>query len=122
GDARGFVSPVHDGAGPRVRHNEPATPYDRDFAGLRCSARARLKCPPIRLGPEQAAVVLAQFRETAEYRHWALLAAAVMANHFHVVVAGPEDVHSAAMMRDFKSYAARALNQRWPKPASGTWW
>ncbi len=45
-----------------------------------------------------------------------------MANHFHLVVSAAEEVPSTALLRDFKSYAARALNQQWPKPASGTWW
>src|SRR5579859_1937293 len=122
GDERGFVSTVKEGPGPRVRHNVPETPVDKDIAGLRASARELLKCPPILLSQEQAIVVLDQFRETATFRRWLLLAAAVMANHFHLVVAANEDVHSTVLLRDFKSYASRALNRKWPKPASGTWW
>jgi REP element-mobilizing transposase RayT len=122
GDARGFVSTVQAGPGPRVRHNTYGTPYDQDIPGLRRSARQRLRCPPILLTPEQARVVLEQFRATARYRNWLLHAAAVMANHFHLVVSAAEEVHSTALLRDFKSYAARALNRAWPRPASGTWW
>ncbi len=122
GDERGFVSTVKEGPGPRVRHNAPDTPVDKDIAGLRGSARELLKCPPILLSQEQAVLVLDQFRETAAFRGWVLLAVAVMANHFHLVVAAEEDVHSTVLLRDFKSYASRALNRKWPKPASGTWW
>ena len=122
GDERGFVSTVKEGTGPRVRHNVPETPVDKDIAGLRASARERLKCPPILLSQEQSVVVLDQFRETAAFRRWLLLAGAVMANHFHLVVAAEEDTHSTILLRDFKSYASRALNRKWPKPASGTWW
>jgi REP element-mobilizing transposase RayT len=90
--------------------------------GLHRFAQEKLKCPPILLTSEQANVVLAQFQETARYRHWVLHAAAVMSNHFHLVVSAPEEVPSTNLLRDFKSYAARALNRQWPKPASGTWW
>jgi hypothetical protein len=120
GDERGFVSTVIDGPGARVRHNVPETPVDKDIAGLRQSARELLKCPPILLSREQAVVVLDQFRETAAFRSWLFLAGVVMANHFHLVVASDEEVHSTILLRDFKSYASRALNRKWPKPASGT--
>jgi REP element-mobilizing transposase RayT len=66
--------------------------------------------------------VAAQVRETAAWRGWEIHAVAVMANHFHVVISAPDAVHSTAILRDLKSYAARALNQRWGKPVSGTWW
>jgi REP element-mobilizing transposase RayT len=117
GDARGFVSNVRDGDGPEVRHNLPGTPYDADMAGLRCAAREALKGPPISLQAEQAIAALEQFRETARYRGWTLLAAAVMANHTHLVVGLEGDPDPAQVLHSFKSYASRALNARWGKPA-----
>ena len=45
-----------------------------------------------------------------------------MRNHVHLVVGVPGDPEPDTLLRDFKSYASRALNHRWPKPASGTWW
>jgi REP element-mobilizing transposase RayT len=122
GDARGFVSTVQDETGTRKRHNAPQTPYDRDMPELRASARRLLKGNPVWLLPEQAPMVLAQFQETATYRGWELLAVAIMPNHFHVVLTAAEDVHSTAILRDLKSYAARALNRVWPRPTAGTWW
>ena len=122
GDRRGFVSNVRDGDGPEVRHNQPGEAIDADMPGLERTARNSLLCPPIRLTPDQAQAVLNQFRETATYRGWQLLAAAVMANHFHAVVGVEGDPEPSDLLRDFKSYASRALNRRWPKPASGTWW
>ncbi len=122
GDRRGFVSTVKEDSGPRVRHNVPGTAVDADIPGLRQSARKLLKCPPILLNEEQAVAVVHQFRETAAYRNWQLLAAAVMSNHFHLVVAAEESIPSTILLRDFKSYASRALNSKWMKPASGTWW
>ena len=44
-----------------------------------------------------------------------------MSNHFHVVADGG-DANPEWMLRDLKSYASRALNRQWGKPASGTWW
>jgi hypothetical protein len=49
GDARGFVSPVRDGDGPEVVHNQPGTPYDADMPGLRKTAQHSLKGPPVYL-------------------------------------------------------------------------
>jgi len=122
GDRRGFVSNVDDGSEKEVRHNGVGEPIDADMPGLESYARQTLIGGPIRLTPEQAAAVLAQFRETAAYRGWSLLSAAVMANHFHIVVGVPGDPDPADLLRDFKSYASRTLNRRWPKPPGGTWW
>src|SRR5262245_13765258 len=122
GDRRGFVSNVREGPGPEVRHNQPGTPVDADMPGLVASSRATLKCSPILLVLEQAEVLLAQFQETAAYREWQLLAVAIMANHFHIVVGVPGDPDPADLLGDFKSYGSRTLNRRWSKPASGTWW
>lgn len=63
-----------------------------------------------------------QFQVTAKFRGWRLLAVAIMANHFHLVVGVTGDPDPSALLRDFKSYGSRALNKRWPRPASGTWW
>jgi REP element-mobilizing transposase RayT len=128
GDRRGFVGTVRDrrpddaDAPGRIRHNALDTEYDRNMPGLRASAERLMKCAPVLLSVDQAGVVLDQFRSTAGHRGWDLRAAAVMANHFHIVVTAPEAVPAAHLLRDFKSYAARALNRRWPTPGSGTWW
>jgi len=122
GDSRGFVGTVKDGPGPRVRHNEFDTPYDEDMPELRQAAQSQLKGKPIYLLKSQADVVTGQFQETANYRRWEIHAIAVMPNHFHIVAEANEDVHSTVLLRDFKSYASRALNRNWPKPQSGTWW
>jgi REP element-mobilizing transposase RayT len=122
GDQRGFVSEVNDGAGARVIHNVPGTPYDADWDHLRHDSRNRLKCQPIRLRLKQAEVVLQQFHETASYRGWQLIAVAIMANHVHVVVGVPGDPNPERILGDFKSYASRALNQQYDRPESGTWW
>ncbi len=121
GDARGLVTSVRAADEPRHRHNTPGTPYDPGMSGLRASA-AKLVAPAVYLTAEQAVVVVAQFRETAAHRGWLLLAAAVMRNHAHVLVGVPGDPEPDTLLRDFKSYASRALNARWPRPASGTWW
>jgi REP element-mobilizing transposase RayT len=90
--------------------------------GLYHAARNALKGPPVFLNHEQAAVLLAQFQETTNYRGWLLLAVAIMANHFHIVVGVPGDPDPEKLLGDFKSYGSRALNRRWGKPVGGTWW
>jgi REP element-mobilizing transposase RayT len=80
------------------------------------------KCPPIYLSVDQALALLQQFQETARYRGWLLLAVGIMANHVHIVLGVPGDPDPEDFLRDFKSYSSRALNGRWGKPVSGTWW
>lgn len=122
GDRRGFVSTVRVDDGPRQRHNEFDTPYDADMSGLRATARALMKGPPVLLTAEKSAIVLSQLRETCTFRNWELHAAAIMANHFHAVVSAEERVRADTILRDLKSYASRVLNQKFGKPEGGTWW
>jgi REP element-mobilizing transposase RayT len=122
GDERGFVSNVRAASGAGVRHNLPGAPCDAGIPELRQYMEARLKCPPIYLHADQAAALLDQFQETARYRSWLLTAAAIMRNHVHLVVGVPGDPDPSDLLGDLKSYGSRALNRRWGKPASGTWW
>jgi REP element-mobilizing transposase RayT len=122
GDSRGFVSNVAERPEKGMRHNVPKTPYDADSPPLREYMRGRIKGEPVYLDRSQADVLLGQFQETAAYRGWSLLAAAVMPNHVHLVAAVPGDPDPAALLRDFKSYGSRALNRRWREPAGKTWW
>jgi hypothetical protein len=122
GDARGSVTSVREAAGSRAENDQPGTAWEGPHPGLRASARAALKGPPVYLTAEQANALLDQFRETAVYRGWLLLGAAVMANHVHLVAGVPGDPNPEDLMRDFKAYGSRALNRRWGKRANGTWW
>jgi hypothetical protein len=51
-----------------------------------------------------------------------LEAAAIMANHYHDVIAAPGEWMSDRILADLKAYATRALNRAFGRPASGTWW
>ena len=107
GDGRGFVGKVWGEDGTSVKHNLPGTPYEEDIPGLRRFMREKLKCSPIFFTPEQADVLVNQFQETAAYRGWLLLAAAVMAWHFHIVVGVEGDPNPSDILGDFKSYGSR---------------
>ncbi|MBX9581249.1 MAG: transposase [Gemmataceae bacterium] len=128
GDPRGSVTSVRDArpgdppAAVRVEHDIPGEPYEDAIPGLEASARERLTGPPLYLDREKAGVVLAQFRETAGYRGWALRAAAVMSNHFHLVVQVPGNPDPGKVLADFKAYGTRVLNRRYGRPPSATWW
>jgi REP element-mobilizing transposase RayT len=78
--------------------------------------------PPIFLDRAKAEVLLGQFRETAAFRGWGLRAAAIMFNHFHLVVQVPDDPDPRKVLADFKAYGTRALNRAYGKPPSETWW
>lgn len=128
GDQRGFVGRVRDlrpddeAVSGRVEHDHPGTEYDAGIPNLREASIALMKGEPVWLNPDQAVVVRDQFIETASHRGWELHAASVMSNHFHLVVTAKTEILTDAMLRDFKAYASRALNRRWSKPTSGTWW
>jgi REP element-mobilizing transposase RayT len=128
GDPRGFVSRVRD-ARPedpptksRQEHDTPGTPYDKAFHGLHRHAQQQLQGPPVRINKDQAEALLDQFRETASYRGWQLLAVAIMTNHVHLVIGVNGDPDPTKVLGDFKAYGSRALSRRWGKPPSGTWW
>jgi REP element-mobilizing transposase RayT len=122
GDARGFVGDVREEGGDKVRHNTPGTRCDADMPGLRRFAQEAMTAAPVRLSLEQARVLAEQFRETARFRGWELLALAVMANHVHLVVGVPGDPDPEKLLGDFKAYATRALNHGWGRRPNGRWW
>jgi REP element-mobilizing transposase RayT len=122
GDPRGSVTSVRDASGPRQRHNNFGEPYDAEMPGIHAAATAAIKGGLVVLTAEQALVIERQFKETAGYRGWRILALAVMATHLHLLVSAGDNVEPDTLLRDFKSYASRALNRNWRRPASGTWW
>lgn len=128
GDPRGFVGRVRDvrPTDPpttiRIEHDIPGTPYDEDIPGLQRASAEMMRGPPILVAAAHAEVLLAQFQETARFRTWPLLAAAIMANHVHLVVETPLDATGTKILGDFKAYGSRALTARFGKPASDTWW
>jgi REP element-mobilizing transposase RayT len=122
GDPRGSVTRVRDSSVPRKLHNQLGTPYDGPMPELQAAARAALKGAPVYLNCAQAERIVAQFNETAGHCNWRLLAAAVMRNHVHLVVVAPDTFESSELLRTFKSYASRALNNSFPRPAGGRWW
>ena len=122
GDSRCFVSNIRISPGPEIRLNTPGTPTAPSMPELRQHVEKLLSAPPVFLNRQHADVLLAQFQETANYRGWLLIGAAVMVSHVHVAVGVPVDPDPETMLRDFKAYGSRALNRRWGKPKSDTWW
>ncbi len=122
GDERGFVSPKFEGDEPERRNNIVGVSYDSGRPELRKLALAKLVGGPVLLTKAQAGILRGQFEETATHRMWVIVAGAVMNNHVHLVVGVKVDPDPSGLMRDFKSYGSRALNRRFPKPESGTWW
>ncbi len=86
------------------------------------SAIAQMKGEAVWLTVEQAQVLLEQFKASATLRDWRLLAVAIMSTHFHLVVATAIDFDPAKMLQEFKANGSRAMNQKFAKPAPGTWW
>ena len=122
GDPRGFVSAVHDDHGTKAIHNQPMTDYDRDIPGMHEFALGQLEGPAISLNRPQAEAMFQQFHQTATHRTWELRAVGIMPKHAHLVVGVFGDPDPGKVLGDFKSYASRALNKKWGKPESGTWW
>lgn len=122
GDERGFVSPKFEKSSPEKRTNQPGTPYDQGHPELNRLAQSKVVGQPVYLTKPQSLIVQTQLNETACYRNWNIIAGAIMANHVHLLVGVKGDPDPATLLRDFKSYASRALNQQFPKPQSGKWW
>lgn len=122
GDPRGFVGEQRDSNWAKFLQNAPGTPLDADEPLLFAYSELRLKGPPIALTLQQAQALLEQFQETAAYRRWLLLAVAIMANHFHMVVGVDGDPDPGRVLGDFKSYGSRKLSRGWGRPQSDTWW
>jgi REP element-mobilizing transposase RayT len=89
---------------------------------LQAYARSIMRGDPILLDIDKAKALLEQFRETATYRGWTLLAVAILATHIHLIVGVSGDPDPTTLTRDFKAYGSRRLNKSWGKPASETWW
>jgi REP element-mobilizing transposase RayT len=128
GDRRGSVTSVNDlrplepPRSVRAEHDIPGTAHEPPLPWLEKSARRSLKCAPIRLTLEMAEVLFAQFMETAEHRCRPLVAVAIMANHFHLLVHATDDPDPTRLLADFKAYGGRALTRRFGAPESATWW
>jgi REP element-mobilizing transposase RayT len=90
--------------------------------GLKNASERLLKGPPVYLRLPHADVLFAQFKETAEYRRWTLIAVAIMRAHMHLFVGVPGDPDPEELLRDFKAYGSRSLNRQFSRPKSGTWW
>jgi REP element-mobilizing transposase RayT len=88
------------------------------------AARRLLREPPVWLTRHDAELILESFRDTAAHHDWVLYAVAVMPNHLHIVVSVAGDPDPSTLVRDFKAYASRALNQdRGYEPGvRGRWW
>jgi len=121
GDERGFVGRVPDGEAGHVVHNLPGEPYDADEPALRRSAGAQQKGPTVTLDGAAADVCAAAFREVSDTHGVVIHAAAVMANHVHLVVSA-EDADGARLLQLFKGVASRRLGQRFGRRPGGSWW
>ena len=114
GDDRGFVSKTVNGL-----HNEFDTPYDADFSALKAYSEHNLKEPPVLFNNEQANLILTRWRRAAPEVGWHLFAAAIMSNHFHVVLASPLGQTKEDYLRTLKARASFSLNKEYGKR---TWW
>jgi REP element-mobilizing transposase RayT len=128
GDPRGSVTSVRDirpgdpSTNVRIEHDMPGEPWEDSIPGLYRASKEAMRGPPIYFDLPKAEALLAQFQETARCREWSLLAVAVMANHFHMVVEVSGDPDPNRLLGDFKSYGSRALNRLYGRPPSETWW
>jgi REP element-mobilizing transposase RayT len=128
GDERGSVTSVRDRrpsdpkTSSRVEHDKPGEPWEGSMPRLQRSAQKTMKGPPIYLALPQAETLLAQLLETAAHRGWVMLAASIMANHYHLVIQASEDWQADRVLSDLKAYATRKLSSEYGAPASETWW
>ena len=96
---------------PRVEHDVPGTDVEPPRRGLNLASKRLMTSEPVEFNLQRAEILFAQFQETAEFRKRPLWAAAIMWNHFHMVVHAPDDPEPDRMLGDFKAYGSRALNR-----------
>jgi REP element-mobilizing transposase RayT len=122
GDERGFVSDIRQPDGTTVIANRPGEDYTMGMRGLERFSKEAMSSDTVFLNSAQANCLLDQFLQTATYREWMLWAAAIMRNHVHLVVGVMGDPEPEAMLKDFKSYGSRVLNNRLKASENGRWW
>ena len=116
----GFVGHYRVPVGPRRIDNVVGELATEAKPALAQYARRQLVSEPVFLSELQAVPLLAQFQETANHRGWSLDAVAILTNHIHIALGVAGDPNPTSLLRDFKSYASRALNSDRPKPTK--WW
>lgn len=127
-DPRGFITSVRDQregeeySTKRREHDQFGTPYDKQFTGLYFAAKQAMKGEVITLTLEHAEVLFKQLHETTMYRHWPMLALAIMADHLHIVIQVTDNSKADKVLADLKAWGSRALNKQFGEPASETWW
>jgi REP element-mobilizing transposase RayT len=123
GDPRGCVTNVRDSLAPvRVEHSESGEDYDTWMEGLWRASEDQLKGAPVVLDLPMAEQLLEQFQETSRHRGWVLQAVSIMFNHSHLLVEAAREFGKKELLRDYKSYGSRRLNERYGPRESGTWW
>ena len=119
GDKRGFVSRFYDDKGNIRLQNEYGTACAADQPNLVKIAQKRLKSEATLLTRQHATIILHEWCETVAYHKWHLFAAAIMPNHFHLVLAAPSDCDKTTLLRRLKTYPSRALNKVY---GQREWW
>ncbi len=120
GDRRGSVGKFRDRDGQIKPHNRPGESFALASEALATFAKDQMTSKPVFLNREHAELIVAQFQETARFRDWRLLAAAVMSCHIHLIAAVADDPSPSSVLRDFKSYCSRKLNSQMSE--SIKWW
>jgi REP element-mobilizing transposase RayT len=118
----GFVGEYVTPDGRRVTDNQYGSLTTERHHRLEIYSRRIQAGDTILLDASHAHVTVCQMRETAGFRGWAIDAIAVITNHVHVVFGVPGDPDPSDLLRDWKSYASRALNKRFGKPFAPRWW
>ena len=118
----GFVGYYRPSSGPRRIDHAVGELATESIPALARYAREALISEPVFLAGAQASVLLAQLRETAVCRGWALDAVAILSSHVHIVLGVNGDPRPGQLLRDFKSYGSRALNANAPGQGRPKWW
>lgn len=118
----GFVGEYVTPDGRRVADNQFGLPTTEPIPALEAYSRRVQSGDAVLLALPHAETLLTQFLETAGVRGWVIDAVAVIPNHVHIVFGVAGDPNPSAMLRDWKSYASRALNRHFGKPPAPRWW
>ena len=115
---------LHGGERPTVdrAHNQRGEPFMEYDPELEERKRRQMKSPPVHLTREQQAFMQTLIPDLCKHGGWDLRICAADHDHVHVLLDIDTRIHGERARRLLKRWLTQAMNEKWPRPANGTWW
>ncbi len=104
------------------RENARGQPFLEPEVQSEQAARSRMRGATVYFSQAQRLFVQEALAGVCERGGWQLHACAAASNHVHVLVEADDTVHGELIRRLIKRWLGQALDRKFGKPDSGTWW